>query len=238
MTGSMPRTEWRLRPFTPDDYPRLAEIKNLWEPEPVTAEELADEDSRTDPKGVLYRVMAELADGQTIGYSAAHRFSEDFEGSWWVTVALDLPWRSRGWAEQILRPQLQVAFDGGGRIARDYFREDDLGARRFGDRVGARFVEQMFDSVLDPRSVDSATLQGAEAQLESLGLRLTRLSEEGSDEAGLCRLHKLYVAVERDMPGIYNGWERPYDHFLRDVVLDPAFRPDGVLIVADGDDWI
>ncbi|MGV3618371.1 MAG: GNAT family N-acetyltransferase [Fimbriimonas sp.] len=227
-----------LRPFGPEDYPRLAAIRNLWEPEPVTAEELEEEDGREDPNGIRRRVMVCTDEADAIGYVGSSRESNDPEGQWWITVALDRPYQGRGLAEPALRPILEFAQSNGGTLARDYFRQDDARARRFAERLGATYVEDMFESVLDPAAADAALLDRLAANIEPQGVTIRSLAELGDDEAGLQRLHRLYVPVEASMPGIYHGHERPYEDFVRAIVRDPAFRSDGVFIAIKDGEWI
>jgi RimJ/RimL family protein N-acetyltransferase len=226
------------RPFEAGDYPRLAEIRNLWELEPVTAEELEEEDSRADPNGIRRRVMLTEADGTTVGYAMTMRESDDPEGQWWVTIGLDLPYRGQHRAEDALRPLLEFAYSNGGEVARDYFRSDCTRSRRFAERLGATYVEDMFESLYDLNALDPALLSAFKARLAEQGVAILRFSDLEQSEENLRRLHALYVPVEADMPGIYRGWHRPYENFIREVVRKPSFRPDGVFIAAQEDHWI
>jgi GNAT superfamily N-acetyltransferase len=232
-------SETLSRPFEPGDYPRLAEIRNLWELEPVTAEELEEEDSRADPNGIRRRVMLTEADGTTVGYAMTVRESEDPEGDWWVTIGLDLPYRGQDRARDAVRPLLEFAYANGGKVARDYFRTDCARSRRFAERIGATYVEDMFESLYDLKADGGAPLDTFKSRLSDQGITILRFSELGDEsEENLRRLHALYVPVEADMPGIYYRWERPFENFMREVVRDPAFRTDGVLIAVHEDQWI
>lgn len=226
------------RPFHDADYPRLAEIRNLWEVEPVTAEELREEDDRADPDGIRQRVMLTEADGATIGYAMVTRESDDPDGQWWATIGLDLPYRGQGRASSALHPLLEFARAHGGTLVRDYFRSDCDRSKAFAERLGATYVEDMYESLYDLTHFDPAALAPAKERIAAQGVSIVRFSDQSEGETSLRRLHDLYVPIERDMPGIFNGWERPYDNFLREVVRRPGFRADGVLIAVLDDRWI
>lgn len=232
------KRETLSRPFEPGDYSRLAEIRNLWEVEPVTPEELEEEDNRADPNGIRRRVMLTEPDGTTIGYAMTTRESDDPEGQWWATIGLDLPYRGQHRAADALRPLLEFAHANGGTVVRDYFRSDCQRSRAFADRIGATYVEDMFESLYDLTLFDPAGLALAKARLDEQGITVIRFSDQPEGDALLRRLHELYVPIERDMPGIFNGWERPYDNFIREVLRRPGFRADGVLIAVHEDRWI
>ncbi len=137
-----------IRPATIADVPRMMEIERQsamaahW-----TEQSYIDAIARTQPRRVV--LVLEVSDSdpfvQSIGGSApevrAFSVAHCFESEWEIeNIAVDLAFRRRGFASQLLQATLQQARSEGGTHVRLEVRESNTAARKLYERWGFRLL--------------------------------------------------------------------------------------------------
>jgi GNAT superfamily N-acetyltransferase len=223
-----------IRDFDPArDYPRLIELMNLLEPEPVTVEEIQERDERNGHIVLRRRWLGEV-DGTVVGYSFLFNDPTNPPAHWWSVVVVDPAFRRRGFGRELVRPPVIEAASRSVEEILTFMREDDEATHRFAAAFEGKFVEHIFESVLVPSEVPDALLEGA----RPTGFSIVSFAEVLEEPDALSRLHALYVPIESDMPGLFGHRQRPYDNFEREIVRDPMFSPEGTFIAVVDGQWV
>lgn len=228
----------KLREFTEADYPRLVELRNLWEPEPIVEDSLRDKDRRFPPDGVLRRMVAESPEGTVVAYAETAHVPHRPKTEWWSTVTVDVPYRRSGLGSRMCADSAEFVRARGGKMMCDYVREDDRAGISFAEKLGARKSEHIYDSVVDPRPFELGPYEPLIEKLRSEGIRFFTFADTSQDEAAKRKLHELYSAAEADMPHALPECRRSYEDFERGFLQAWWWKPEGFWLAADGDQWV
>ena len=231
---------FHLRPLNlPDDYARVAELLSYLTPEPVTAGQLADQDSKMPPQdhtgideeGRLtgfcrIRVAAVDETDRVIGYATSWRAPWGKPGEVGSYLYVDAPCRRQGVGSALAeRIETWARQQGAARLLTE-LRDHEVDSLRFADERGFAVERHIFESTLALGS-----FEGGLAEVG--GIRFVRL-EGKPEEPELSRLYELYQQTAPDIPG--SGPVPPLAMWLQWYV--DLGRPTSFLIAADGDRWV
>lgn len=109
--------------------------------------------------------------------------------------------------------------------------------RPFIEGHGYRETRRLFESVLEVAKVRESDVEVARGRVHESGLRVVTLTELGDTDEARRMLHAVTAECDLDEPATaeYGGLE--WDDYRRAVFEASWFRPEGVFIALDGQEW-
>lgn len=233
--------EFRLRPLTlPDDYPRVAELLSYLTPEPTSAAQLADQDTKIpaqdrtafDEHGRLtgycrIRLAAVDEADRVIGYATSWRAPWGKPGEVGSYLYVDAPYRGNGVGSALAREIIDWARSKGAARLLTEVRDRDPVSLGFAAQRGFAVERHIFESVLDLTAVGEVPVAAPDS------IRFIRIDGRPA-EPDLARLYALCAATTPDIPG---SGPMPAKPFWVQWHVDIG-RPTSFLIAVDGDRWV
>ncbi len=227
----------RLQPLNPQtDLPRIAELRNMVEPEPITAEQLYEWEAQTPQGQIRHRLVALDEHGQIIGFNDAGWDPWMPAGIFDVQVLVHPAWRQQGVGSLLYQDALQFSQAQGATRLQGRVRDHCEPCLRFAQQQGFHTERHLFESTLDLATFDERPFVGRIEAVEAAGIRFFTLADLGNTEEAQRRLYTLNDGINRDTPG-YQGW-LPFEAFQTQVCGASWYRADGQIVAAEGEAWI
>lgn len=241
--------EFLIRPIrTPDDYEAVAALINFIASEPVSAEQLL-EDERKIPPGQLHyneegylmgwdrpKWVAENEQGQVIGYATAWRAPWTEPGTLSHTLIVHPDVRGRGVGTALYAAICQWASEVKASRLIDYVRESDEVSLSYAARRGYQVERHTFESVLDLADFNRHVLFDTISAIEHSGIEFTTLADEPGEESEI-KLYELYKETSPDIPG-YSGDYPDFHEWKKWNISQAGINPAWIHIAKDGDTYI
>ncbi|HLN62279.1 MAG TPA: GNAT family N-acetyltransferase [Symbiobacteriaceae bacterium] len=223
-----------LRPLrVPDDFPALADMLSAVAPGRFSLQSLIDDETR--PTGVRYRVVA-VNGSELCGYGLVRRRDSDPAGQFFVKVYTAVGARRQGIGSVLLEGVEAAARRFGATRLETGVRDNEPDAVSFAERHGYVRRRHIFESVQDLTRFDPAAFAADLARVAAQGIRLFTLADEPGEQSER-KLHELYSRTEQDVPGL-ELTPRPFEFWRQLVIERKGFRPEAVVIAADGDRYV
>ncbi|HWA84205.1 MAG TPA: GNAT family N-acetyltransferase [Fimbriimonadaceae bacterium] len=232
----MDSCELSVRPLDPNrDYPRVAELRNLFEAEKVTPERMRQMDEERSLGGFAARMVAEI-EGHIVAAGWATRNLWHPPGLYRVIVRVDPGHHRKGHGSGLLRCLEAVAIEDGAKtleaIASDG--DGDVGLS-FLKKNGYDLVAHTYESTLDLIAFE---VPDPIPMPEIPGLRIFSFAETAMDEPARRLLWDLNVETSRDEPHNDPDYRPAFEQFQESVIEASWFDPRGQFVAAIGDAWI
>lgn len=222
---------YTIRDAEPRDYAACAAIASSIDPEPVTAQQMLENDqaARQDPALTTRRLVAEDGAGQVVGYVITHFGREAPTRGWYAWVAVHPGHRRKGAGAALFEAVARfVAEQGGTRmISRCAGTDDESFA--WAQRRGFAMERQRTESVLDLTTWDGSRFAGHLDRCRASGITFvtaTAIPEEMLEEVYACD-----VETSHDHPE-YDGHDMPYSEWLH--IMRTNTRPKFFAFAMDG----
>lgn len=227
----------RLQPLNAQtDFPRIAELRNTSNPEPITAGQLQEWEAQHPQGQIRQRFVAVDEHGQIIGYNDAGRDPWMPEGLFDLHVLVDPARRHQGIGALLYHDALRFCQEHGATRLQGQVRDNCAPCLRFARQRGFQVTRHSFESTLDLASFDEGRFDGHIEAIAASGIRFFTLADLGKTPEAQRWLYELNGRVVQDIPG-NQGW-LSFDEFLKQVCAASWYRPDGQIVAADGDTWI
>jgi GNAT superfamily N-acetyltransferase len=172
-----------LRPAEPQkDFPRMAELMNLTEPEPITVEEMVGWLRDAPKERIQQRMVALDEQGQLVGFSNTGRNPWMTPGRFWIEVVTDPAVSQRGVGSQLYADGVQFARDHGATLLEAEVRDHLPDALHFAQQRGFQLDRHIFESTLDLATFDEERFAGVIESVEASGIRFFSLADLGNTE--------------------------------------------------------
>lgn len=228
-----------VSPFTPDDYPAVADILNgVFRDYPSTPDELRFQDTHREPMYRFQRLVARLR-GHVVGTGEYVQYPWVYHPrKFIVQVAVASAHRGQGVGAALYQHLIAALepFDPlalGTQTRADWSRS----LRFIGDRG---FTEQMRnrESRLDLASFDPRPFAGAAERVQAAGLEIHSFAELTADPDRDRKLFELGEEIEDDVPSADPITRRSFEGWLRARRHAPDFLPEANFIALRGDEWV
>ena len=228
----------QLRPMEEADYPRVAELRNMVDPTPITPEELLRMHRAAPADSIRQRVVALDAQEQLVGYSIAAHYSWTPPGKFVITVNVERTQRGQGVGSSLYTSARQFAEEHGASLLASRVREEQSEGVQFAQRRGFTIHRHEFESTLDLASFDETRFQGVIEQVEASGIHFHSLAELGNTTESQKKLHEQIARFALDIPGIAEEPLPPFEQMRRMLYQSEEFRADAQMIALDGETWV
>lgn len=236
----MPFANIHLQPLNPQsDFPHIAELRNLVDPEPVTAEQLQEWEQQIPQGQIRHRVVAVDEEGQMVGFNDTGWDPWMQPGLFDLRVLVHPAWRQQGIGALLYDDALQFSRAHGATKFQGRVRDHADDGLRFARQRGFAIDRHVFESTLDLTTFDERRQSGAVEAAGAAGIRFFTLADVGNTPEAQRRLYDLNARVSMDVPGSESFQSfMPFEVFQAAVCAASWYRPDGEIIAAAGDAWI
>jgi GNAT superfamily N-acetyltransferase len=224
--------EWDLE----NDLPRMVELLNTVEPEPMTVDNLREWLSLR-PEGTIERRTAAVdTAGTVLGFGWIDRQPWLAPGRFHVDEIVDPAHRGRGVGSVLFEDLLAFARGHGATRLETEVRDHLEDAKRFAEHRGFETDRHIFESTLDLATFDESPFVEAIEQAQASGIRFLTMADEGDTEEARRKLYEINRDTMLDVPGRDDPF-RPWDEFKK-VFQMSWYRADGQHVAADGDRYV
>lgn len=227
----------RLQPLQPQtDFPRIAQLRQMVDPEPVTVEQLQEWEAQIPQGQIRRRMVAVNEGGQIIGFNDAGWDPWMVPGLFDLQVVVDQDWHHQGIGSLLYHDALQFSQIQGATRLQSQVRDHCAPCLHFAEQHGFQIERHLFESTLDLASFDEQRFVGRIEAAEARGIHFLTLADLGNTEAAQHRLYDLNARLAQDTPG-YQSW-LPFEEFQTQVCGASWYRADGQIVAAVGEAWI
>lgn len=233
----------RIRPLdTSRDFPALAALLAVRDPEPPTPELLQEWEGNA-PKGLVrQRLVAfdEMDDADSaamVGFSDAASWPWEPPHQFWISTVVAPGHRRQGLGTQLAEAALAFAREQGATRLVAEVRDNAVESLRFAERYGFRKDRHIFESRLHLIDFDEQRFAGTVARMETEGIRFLSLADLGDTDEARRKLYDINATFARDVPGRDSEF-MPFEQFQKTVCSASWYRPDGEVVAATGDTWV
>jgi len=229
-----------IRPLdTARDFPALATLLAVRDPEPPTPELLREWEGNAPAGLVRQRLVAfdETDSGPIVGFCDAASWPWEPPHQFWISTVVAPDHRRRGLGAQLADVALAfVREQGATRLAAEV-RDNAAEGLRFAERYGFRTDRHIFESRLHLADFDEQRFAGVVGRVEAEGIRFLSLADLGDTDVARRKLYDINATLARDVPG-HDGDFMPFEQFQKTVCSASWYRPDGEIIAVIGDTWV
>lgn len=230
---------FQLRPVDELDHlPRLAELMNMVDREPVSVEILRERLRNAAADRIYRRVAAFDDEGQMVGFHTVLRNTWMRPRHIWMRVIVDIAHRHLGVGTLLLDDALAFIRTQDVTHIESEAWDDCTICLQFAERHGFSIERHTFESRLDLHTFDESRFKGAIEAVAASGIRFFTLADLGNTLEAQKKLYEINRLYAADDPS-NEGWSfPPFETFSKHVFEAGWFRADGQIIAADGDRWI
>lgn len=237
----MPLANIRLQPLNPqNDFPRIADLRNMVDPEPLTAAQLQEWEQHIPQGQIRHRMVAVDERGQIVGFNDTGWDPWMRPGLFDLRVLVDPAWRRQGiglvlYDDALRFSQAHRATRFQGRV-----RDHDDDGLRFAQQRGFMIDRHIFESTLDLATFDEGRFADPLATAAEAGIHFFTVADMGNTLEAQQRLYDLNARVSMDVPGSDEAFQgfMPFEVYRATVCAASWYRADGQIIAAAGDAWI
>lgn len=234
----MPPDNLTIRPVDPKtDFPALAELLNKVWLQPTTPERLQAWQAAKLDGEIRRRTVAVDSTGQMVGYNLVYRRQSDQVGRFSLDVVVDPNHRTQGIGTKMYEDALQFSQAQGATLLDCELYDNCPTCLRFAEKRGFTVDRHMFESTIHLDTYEGDQFASLVASIESTGLNFLSLAEAGNTIEAQRKLYVLNRACSMDDPAS-TGTFSSFEEFTVDVFQASWFRPEGQILVADGDNYV
>lgn len=226
---------YQIRKANPADYDQMVIIRNLAQPEPVTAEQFRqwDELDAAHPRSTMTRLVAVDPAARIVGYAFSEHLHHMPDGRWGIGTTVHPESRGRGIGQLLYAEALRIALEGGASELTAYCRGEDDASFAWAQRRGFHMDRQRTESVLDLTTFEISRFAGHVEQVEAGGIRFVTMMGAPEDEQMLHSLYLMDNETALDIPA-FDNWQLPdYETWRKEVTEEDS--PKYLVLALDGD---
>jgi GNAT superfamily N-acetyltransferase len=230
----------QLRPMNATDLPRVVELTNTVDPEPIDVQTQHERMYNAPPWRIQQRVVAVDNNGSIVGFYTALHDSWLISGHFWIHVIVDKAQRRLGVGMLLFDDALKYVQEQGATHVDSEVRDQCEECLQFAQHHDFSIERHTFESRLDLSAFDESPFAGTIEAVEVSGIRFFTLADVGNTPEAQQHLYEINRAYAADNPGnAREGWEfQSFEAFSKNVFQASWFRADGQIIAADGDKWV
>jgi GNAT superfamily N-acetyltransferase len=240
-TAVATRTEIKIRPFTPEDYPAMVAVSNTLYPDYAdTPAEWQRRDEKREAKIKWQRFVAEDASGKIIAIAAYDQAEDMYHPhKFHMEVGVLPEYQGQGIGKTLYHTVLEAIAPFDPLLVRAHGREDKERVLRFlADR---NFKEEMreWESRLDIPAFDETPFSSARQRVANQGIVIKSLAElKETDPEWEHKFYEMDWQIVLDMPAPDVLTKPSFEHFRKNTIENPNFLPEAYFIALDGDTFV
>lgn len=228
----------QLRPINiQSDFPRMAELMSMTEPEPITVEQIQGWLERAPMERIQQRMAAIDEQGYLIGFNNTGRDPWMSPGRFWIEVVVDPLMHKQGIGTRLYTDALQFAQTHRATTLEAEIRDHLPEALHFAQKRGFQIDRHIFESTLDLGTFGEKHFAGVIESLEASGIHFFTLADLGNTQEAQRKLYEINRRYGFDIPGRDQTFP-PFEQFQKNVFEASWYRAEGQIIAANGEQWI
>ncbi len=225
-------------PDTIIDLPRIVELVNTVNPEPMSEEAFRAQQEREVPGRVRYAAVTVDESGVIGGYVSIVRHPWMASGHFWARVIVDPALRRRGLGELLYQHALDFLHTQPVTHLLSEVRDTCSEDLEFARRRGFTVQRHLSVSRLSLAEFNPVPFAGIIEEASSAGINFFTLADVEMTQENQWKLYQLHHACAADNPA-YEGWDFPdFPTFCHTTFDSPRYLPGMHLVAADGEHWI
>lgn len=227
-----------LRPATESDFPAIVAIINAQVNEPTTMEQFLRMEKLRPKEDPVLRLVAVTESGEVAGYGITSGGSMMRAHTFMVRIRVASSYRRQGIGLDLLTALERWAREQGARRLESTVQEKDEADVAWTERHGYAKEHHLFESTLALPDFNPNQFNDAVQIARDKGIRFTSLADEGEGDELLRRYFDFSLPIMMSQPGVDGMPAPPYERWHQFVTTSPTWDPHGVILAADGDQWV
>lgn len=223
-----------IREATREDYPRIVELRNLTENEPITVDDLVRRDEEGSQRDFLKRLVTE-EDSVVSATGQVFRSIWHPPGLFRVMAWVEPQARGRGLGSALISSLEELARERGCSRLEMSVPDSSEGPSAFAGSLGFARVAHTFESVLNLRAFDPGPFSHW-AELPDVSF--FTMADTGMSVDAKSRLWELNTETSRDEPHNDPDYAPPFDDFAESVIAASWFDPRGQFVGEIDGQWV
>ncbi len=228
-----------IRPYTPADYPALADISTAAQPDsPATAQEIEFWDTHRDPRCRFARWVAER-EGVAVGFGLYSQNAGMYHPQrFHIGIRVRPEYQGQGIGRALYGQIMDALGPLDPLSLRAEVRENEPRPLRFLSERGFAEGMRAFESWLDVAAFDPAPWANAVSRAEAQGYALRTLREMEDAPGHWPKLYELAQELNADVPAPEPHTRVAKDVWLRRLRESPRLLPEAYFIATRGDEYV
>lgn len=223
------------RQATVADYPRIVEIANTSMSEPLSLEEFVAREQRKPDGPEKRRIVAVNGAGDIVASGNFRRWAQLAPGMFLCGAYVEPHLQGQGIGKDFLAYIEGEAKSAGATWVVGAIREGVERDRRFAEAAGYRFLQHLFESVINMAEFDPSAYDSLFKPLEREQVQIVTMADIEDTPERRAEIHHAYTEADRDTPGYETWGVANHDDFDLEFFGGEWFRPEGVtLALVDG----
>lgn len=226
-----------IRPVQPQtDLPRIVELVNTYEPEPISLAPVQRWCERVAPGRIIHMIVALDTQEKISGYCEVFHETWFHPGEFQIWVVVDPAKHKTGIgsllydaAQSFVRTQEVTSL-------KSETRENCPDGLRFAQKRGFSIERHHFESTLDLIAFEESPFLPEIESLHESGIEIHSLAVFGDCQTARKKLYEVNYATAMDIPGV-TGWVS-FEEFEATVCVSEWYRPEGQFAALDGENFI
>jgi GNAT superfamily N-acetyltransferase len=225
-----------IRPINPEtDFARIAELLSVEGPEPVSIEELFEEENTMLPGDIRHHLVAVAKNNQLVGYGLPKRTRGEPAGYFHLIVLVDPNFRRCGIGSILYDHLLQFVQDHSATKLFCNILEKSADCLSFAYQRGFTSRNYMFVSKIDLHTFDETRFDGLIDAVEATGIHFSSLAAEGNTLQAQQQLYEINRIASIDDPAATDDGFVSFEDYVKTIIETSWFQPEGQFMAFDGD---
>jgi GNAT superfamily N-acetyltransferase len=228
-----------IRPADPTkDFPRIADLLTATSLDPVSVDDLHEDEARMPPGKLRQRLVAVAASNQVIGHAWAIHYPSQSAGLFHLFVVVDPPHQQQGIGARLYNQITQFTQSHGATMLSTEILEREPAALAFAQRRGFTIARHAIAATLDLASFDERPFAGQIESLEVSGIRFCSFADVGDTPETRRKLYEINRIATVEDPAALEPTFPTFETWCRLIPDSASFQPTGQLLATDGENFV
>lgn len=230
---------FEIRPYNQNDYLQIAAVLASAKPQASTSAELLQYRDQTRPSFCQFARFVAVKDKSIIGFSFYTQYADMFEpNAFWIDVCVSPAHQKQGVGSRLFDQLRQSLHANPLFTFRTQIQEDHLPGIRFAESRGFKEFGRRWESILDVTTFDKNPWLKTQAQLDAQNIQIIPYPDLATDPERDRKVYQLQTELDQDVPMLVPTTAMTFDQFANQILDNPSFVAEGLLIAVHGNEYV